>query len=304
MAWMGIDGGGSNLRVVITDDALMPLAEARRTTANPSVIGRDAAGALIQDAIRDALAQTSARVQAVGIGIAGAAAIHSADWLMRVVQPLLPAAVVVPSTDLAVALVGAHGALRDCMVLAGTGSVALAISPHGEHVQAGGWGYLLGDEGGGAWLALEALRACTRWHDGTAPEGEQLARRVMETFDFERAADLIPFVYRQPPPVRELAGHAALVLELAAEGDACAQAIVRRGARALADITRAVITRAGLETPAIQFCGGLLSADNPLSAALCAELALPARPIPRYPPVIGAALLAKLHMETRGDHAD
>jgi N-acetylglucosamine kinase-like BadF-type ATPase len=104
--------------------------------------------------------------------------------------------------------------------------------------------------------------------------------------------------------VRELASHAGLVLQLAAEGDACAGDIVLRGARALANITRAVVARAGLHAPSIQFCGGLLSADNPLSAALCAELALPVRPIPRYPPVIGAALLAKLHIETRGDHAD
>lgn len=293
---MGIDGGGSTLRVVIVDDALTPLAEALRSTANPSVIGREASAVLIQEAMYEALTHTTELVRAVGIGVAGASAAYAADWLTSTAQAVLPGAVVFPSSDNVIALVGAHGGLRDVMVLSGTGSVALAINARGEPVQTGGWGYLLGDEGSGYWLTLEALRACTRWHDGSAREAREIAQRVMSAFGFSRVTDLIPWVYRQPAPTRELAGHASLVLDAAAEGDACAQAIIQRGARALAAITRTAIERAQLKAPAIQFCGGLLTFDNPLSAALCAELNLPARPIPLHPPVIGAALLAKLQL--------
>lgn len=297
MAFMGIDGGGSTLRVAVVDGALVPLAVATRATANPSVIGHEAAAALIQDAMREALAQTNAPVEAAAIGIAGASAAHSADWLLRVVREVLPDALIVPSTDLMIALVGAHGGLRDVMVLAGTGSVALAIDAQGEPVQSGGWGYLLGDEGGGYWLAMEALRACARWHDGNEPQAGELARRVMTALGLARGIDLIPWVYRQPPPTREIAQHATLVLEAARDGDACAAGIVARGAAALASITRSAITRAGLNAPVIQFCGGLLGFDNVLSAALCAELGLSERPVPLYPPVIGAALLAKIRLE-------
>ncbi|MFN8379016.1 MAG: BadF/BadG/BcrA/BcrD ATPase family protein [Anaerolineae bacterium] len=297
MAYMGIDGGGSTLRVAIVDAALTPLAEVTRSTANPSVIGREAAASLIQSAMRDALSQVSERIEGVGIGVAGASAVHSAAWLLEVVTPLVPRSLVVPSTDMLIALVGAHGALRDVMVLAGTGSVALAINDHAEPVQAGGWGYLLGDEGSGFWLAMEAMRACMRWHDRTLPEAHDLAQRVMGSLGLAHGMDLIPWVYRQPTPTRDIAAQASLVLEAAADGDAVAQDIVTRGARALAALTRAVIARAELERPAIQFCGGLLSSDNGLSMALCQELELANRPIPLYPPVIGAALLAKIHLE-------
>jgi len=297
MAYMGIDGGGSTLRVAVVDDALVPLAVATRATANPSVIGHEAAAALIQDAMREALSQTSVPVEAVAIGVAGASAAHSTGWLLRVVGEVLPDALIVPSTDLMIALVGAHGGLRDVMVLAGTGSVALAIDAQGEPVQAGGWGYLLGDEGGGFWLAMEALRACARWADGIAPEAENLARRMMAALGLTRGIDLIPWVYRQPPPTREIAQHASVVLEAAGEGDPCAGEIVARGATALAAIARSAIARAGLNAPVIQFCGGLLGFDNALSAALCAELGLSERPVPLYPPVIGAALLAKIRLE-------
>lgn len=297
MAFMGIDGGGSTLRVIIVDDDLTPLAEATRSTANPSVIGHAAAAALIQSAMREAMSQASAPIEAAGIGIAGASAAHSTPWLLAVVSSVVPRAFKVPSTDTVIALAGAHGGLHDAMVLAGTGSVALAIGTNGEAHQAGGWGYLLGDEGGGYWLAMEALRACIRWQDGMCPEARDLAQRVLAALDLTGAIDLIPWVYQQPPPTREIAGHASLVLDAAAEGDAVAQSIVGRGAQALAAITRAAIERAELSAPAIQFCGGLLGFDNPLSLALCQQLGLTARPVPLYPPVIGAALLAKIQLE-------
>jgi glucosamine kinase len=291
MAFMGIDGGGSTLRVVIVTETLTPLAQVQRSTANPSVIGREASAALIQEAMREALAQTRAQVEAVGIGVAGASAVYASDWLISVVQSALPGAVVFPSSDNEIALVGAHGARCGVMVLAGTGSVALALDAHAQPVQAGGWGYLLGDEGSGFWLALETLRACARWADGRAPEAYNLAQQMMSALGVSRPVDLIPWLYRQPPPTRELAQHASLVLEAPAT-DACAQEIVARGAHALAEITRSVIARAQLQAPAIQFCGGLLTFDNSLSAALCNELGLAIRPVPMYPPVIGAALLA------------
>ena len=87
MVYAGIDGGGSTLRVAIIDDSLVSLAEEQRSTANPSVIGREAAAALIQDALRAAAARVSLPIEGVGIGVAGASAAHSADWLARAAWP-------------------------------------------------------------------------------------------------------------------------------------------------------------------------------------------------------------------------
>jgi N-acetylglucosamine kinase-like BadF-type ATPase len=84
-AFLGIDGGGSSLRVVAVDGEMNILAEARRGTANPSSIGRDASKSLTQGAIREILS-TVPHITAAGIGIAGAAAAHSADWLDEVIK--------------------------------------------------------------------------------------------------------------------------------------------------------------------------------------------------------------------------
>lgn len=291
-AFLGIDGGGSTLRVALVDDALNILAQVNRGTANPSVIGREASARLIQDALREVLAVTGIQPLAVGIGIAGASAAYASDWLLATVGAVLPRVPVAPSVDNEIALTGAHGARRGAMVLAGTGSVALAIDVHGQRVQAGGWGYLLGDEGGGYWLTLEALRATARWADGADASAEGLALRVLDAFEFDRPLDIIPWLYRQPPPTRDIAAQAGLVLDAAEAGDPAAVDIIARGAEALAVLARTVSARAGTD-PEIRFCGGLLTADNPLSRALCRALGLTDLPLPLYPSVVGAALLAK-----------
>jgi N-acetylglucosamine kinase-like BadF-type ATPase len=194
--------------------------------------------------------------------------------------------------DHEIALVGAHGIRRGVIVLAGTGSVACAINARGEWAQAGGWGYLLGDEGSGVWLVLEGLRAFVRYHDGVALEAADLAGRMQRAFGFTRPADVIPWLYRQPPPTRELAQYADIVLHAADDGDPTARDIIQRGAAALAQIAQTAAARVGAAFT-IRFCGGLLTADNALSRALCEHLGLDAIPYPLYPPVVGAALLAR-----------
>ncbi|NUQ06832.1 MAG: hypothetical protein HUU31_23320, partial [Anaerolineae bacterium] len=44
----------------------------------------------------------------------------------------------------------------------------------------------------------------------------------------------------------------------------------------------------------VAFGGGLLTSDTPLARALCLRLGQAVRPQPLHPPVIGAALLAKI----------
>lgn len=290
--YMGIDGGGSTLRVAIVDEALTVIAQAQRETVNPSTIGRETAAMRIQDAMREVLAVAEQPVAAVGIGVAGASAVYAEDWLRATVGAVLPDVPVVASMDHEIALVGAHGMRRGVIVLAGTGSVACAINARGEWAQAGGWGYLLGDEGSGVWLALEGLRAFARYHDGVAPEAADLAGRMQRAFGFTRPADAISWLYRQPPPTRELAQYADVVLRAADDGDPVARDIVRRGAAALAQIAQAAAARVDAAFT-IRFCGGLLTADNALSRALCERLGLDAIPYPLYPPVVGAALLAR-----------
>lgn len=293
---VGIDGGGSTVRVVVTTADLTLLGQAEGGAANPGTVGRDTATVTIQNAMRAALHAAGVpreRVAVVGIGVAGAAASHSAGWLREVVNGVTPGARVIPSADYEIALVGALGRRRGVLVLAGTGSLAYGVNARGRSALAGGWGYLLGDEGSGYWLGLEGLRAVVRAADGRGPQ-TALSAALLEAVGLPSARDLIAWLYRADVPrTPEIARLAEPVLAAATNGDPAAQALVARGARELDRAARAVMRALSMRRPAIAFAGGLLSAPNPLSDALCARLGLPALPVARSSPAIGAALLAR-----------
>lgn len=296
---MGIDGGASTLRVAIVSPDLAIHAQAvRHTSVNPYVVDEMTARNVIQGAMQEAINQANLSrddIAAIGIGIAGASAEHSADWLRRVVNKVLTTGKqrhkrLVLSSDHEIALVGAHGERRGILVLAGTGSLAYGVSSTGETVLVGALGYLLGDEGSGYWLGLAGLRAAIRHADSRGPF-TSLAQALLAANHLENHSDLIAWTYSDARN-REIAEFARVVLDHAAQGDRIAREIIDLGARELALAAKAVRHRLHMEALPVAFAGGLLSSPNPLSEALCDRLGLAEFPVSRYPPVVGAALLA------------
>jgi N-acetylglucosamine kinase-like BadF-type ATPase len=295
--FMGVDGGGSTVRVVIVTSDLAVQAEYIGPAVNPSVVGRDEAAARIQAALRESLRQAGLapeQVRRVGIGVAGASNRYSwaSAWLRGVVQGVLSTAHVVPSADYEIALVGAHGQRLGILLLAGTGSLAYGVNAAGQSALVGGWGYLMGDEGSGYWLGSQALRAVVRMVDRRG-QRTTLYDAVLNTLNVSDPLDLIPWLYGESPRVREVARLAPLVLDCAAQGDSLARDLVETGARELALAVRAVVHQLALHGQQPAFTGSLLNAPNPLSMRVCQLLGMPAIPVPHYTPVIGAALLAR-----------
>ena len=299
--YLGVDGGGSTVRAVVVDAALEVRGEASGPAANPSALGRDEAAQRVISAMQGALASAGAapeQVRAVGIGVAGADAAHAADWLRAVIAAVAPGAQAVPSSDYEIALVGGHGARRGLLLLAGTGSLAYGVNAAGETALVGAWGYLLGDEGGGYWLGAQGLRAAIRMDDGRG-RATALASALLGALGLETARGLVPWLYAAPR-VSEVARLAPLVLDCAASGDPVARGLVERAARELALAARAVCRRLRLDPTAPPvFTGSLLAADNLLRDEVCRLLGISAPVAPRYPPVIGAALLARDSAEGR-----
>ncbi len=300
---MGIDGGGSTIRVVVVAPDMARRAQTRGPRVNPYVIGREKSAAIIQAHMRDALAQAAIspdQITGVGVGIAGAAATQWQAWLRDVVGAVVPRAQIVTSSDVEIALVGAHGSRRGVLILAGTGSSAYAINDAGESRRVGGWGYLLGDEGSGFWLGIQALRAITRAFDDREM-ATILTSRILTHLGLQTERDLLLWLHgNETLPTNDVARLAPLVIEAAAEGDVVAQRIVEGAAQELALLGKSVIRWLATETPPIAFAGSLLENANVLSLRLCDLLGLPEIPVPQYPPVIGAALLAKLTIERGG----
>ena len=239
------------------------------------------------------------QIAAVGIGVAGAAAHHSAEWLRTVVAAVMPQAAIIPSADFEIALVGAVGKREGVLVLAGTGSLAYGVNAAHETALVGGWGYLLDDAGGGYWLGIHALEAVARAGDGRGPQ-TSLSAVLLGSLGLMKALDLVPWLYLAGVARnRDIAGLAPLVLQESAGGDAMARQIVQQGADELALAARTVIRRLDMAAPDFAFAGGLLTHPNELSSMLCAALGLDSLPAPRYTPAVGAALLALLSLSSK-----
>jgi N-acetylglucosamine kinase-like BadF-type ATPase len=296
---MGIDGGGSGVRAAVVTTDLEVLGQSTGSTVNPSVIGRAAAAERIQTVVLAALESAQVapeQIAAIGAGVAGAAKEHSETWLHEMLASVLPSSKIVASSDLEIALVGARGERRGIVILAGTGSAAYGVNVSGASTKVGGWGYLLGDEGSGYWIGLEGLRHIARAADSTADES-RLSPVLLKALGLNQPRDLIPWLYRsETPRNREIAALAPLVLHAAENGDASACDIVSNAAAWLAQLGQAAARKLEMDAPAYVFAGGLLESPNILSEKLCELLTLANFPERRYSPVIGAALLALLHL--------
>jgi N-acetylglucosamine kinase-like BadF-type ATPase len=310
---MGIDGGGSTIRVAIVRDDLAVVGESIGATVNPSVIGHASSAERIRETMRTALANAGVspeQIAAVGIGIAGAAAEHSATWLREVASPVLPSAQIVPSNDLEIALVGARGERRGILILAGTGSAAYGVNDAGESLLVGGWGYLLGDEGSGYWIGMEALREIARHEDSGVHT--QLRDVVLSTLNITDPRQLVQWLYQsETNRIREIAALAPLVMEIAAV-DHSARLIISNAAAHLATMGLNVSVRLQIAKDTFAFAGGLLESPTLLRKELVIAIGMSSAPysfappvidvevssppLPLYPPVIGAALLALMRL--------
>ena len=295
MISIGIDGGGSTLRVGIFSENLECIhLNERAETANPSVLGFSQAEELLKTSLIESINNAgidSSTIQFIGAGMAGAA--QNPEWLRNVLTSILPNAKITVAPDYEIALIGAHGKRFGILVLSGTGSAACGIDASGESAHSGGWGYLLDDGGSGYWLGLEMLKSATRVADGREKKTE-LYRKTFQHLKFSVADDLINWIYNPERHNREISQMAPLVLACADAGDLAAKRIIEDGAEQLYQLYLNVVEKLDFSDPPVMFAGGLLSSDTLLRRLLMQKIGLNNVPSPKYSPVAGAALTAYL----------
>jgi glucosamine kinase len=285
---LGLDIGGSTTRArLVADGALM--AEATAASASLTAAGRQQASAALADLLGQ-LPELTGRLDAVCAGAAGARTEpQTTDFLHATLAPLTRAGRVLVVDDASLILPAA-GLTDGIALIAGTGSIA-AGRWQGQTGWAGGWGYLLGDEGSGYWLVRGAIRALLARRARGEPAGE-LGRSLLAAAGAADADDLRAAFYREPAP-RQWARLAPAVLDCA---DAEAGRLVAAAAAALADLAGQLAGRLGAAGPVPVVLAGGLMGHEPLRAATAAAVtaALPGARVRALdvPPVAGAIRLA------------
>jgi N-acetylglucosamine kinase-like BadF-type ATPase len=183
-------------------------------------------------------------------------------------------------------------------VVAGTGSIALALDRNGKDARAGGWGYMLGDEGSAFRTGLLGLRAACRSADGVgAPTA--LLPLLLKELGASDAREFIPAVYHGKWDKAAIARLAPVVLGAAASGDATAAAIFEGEARELAKTAAGAVTAGGLPRDDLPMAltGGMVVENALFRERFLSELrACGVTPGPVglvEEPVVGAVVLAR-----------
>jgi N-acetylglucosamine kinase-like BadF-type ATPase len=243
------------------------------------------------------------RLAALAMGLTGvtSAATPEARLAVELAGRLAPADRILADNDALAALKGAHAGGPGIICIAGTGSITLGCDPAGRLERAGGWGWLLGDEGSAFWIGRTGLRAALQAQEGLGPP--TLLLEVMQRhFQVEPMIRVKRTVFAAEFGAQGFAGLAPLVQAAANQGDPVALQILARGGQELAQAVLAVANRLDFGAQPIPVCpvGGAFEHFETLRQAFAARLEqarnFQVHP-PRYPAVIGAVIMARELLE-------
>jgi N-acetylglucosamine kinase-like BadF-type ATPase len=239
---LGIDAGGTKTVCLLADDRGQVLSEARAGGANLQSAGELEVEKVLHRVMEEALGDHDVLPAAICLGIAGVDRPDDSDavrGIMRRIGFKTPTLVV---NDALVALVAGAGDEPGVVLVAGTGSIAYGRDARGRAARAGGWGYLLGDEGAGFWIGRAALSAVVRQFDGRGPV-TLLTDMVLKHMRLDSPTQLIHEIYYRDVHRHAIAGLAALVDQAAEARDAVAGQILARAGAELTAAAASVITR-------------------------------------------------------------
>jgi N-acetylglucosamine kinase-like BadF-type ATPase len=285
--FVGVDAGGSHTIAALArgDELLRTVAG---PGANPNLIGIEAAAASIERCVRRVLESESPA--AIGIGVAGAGDERIAALLRASLSDAFPGARIALCHDARIALRAALPEGDGLVLIAGTGSIAYAEIGE-ETFRAGGYGYLLGDQGSAYAVGAAALRRLLAAIERGTAENAMLAELAAHLGTNERSA-ILARIYQSATPVADIAACAPLVLRLAGGGEELSTGIVQHAAQSLCELIRRILLRCPTPTLPVVFSGGLLRERNALTQALeecIAAASLDVRVIAaRVEPCIGA----------------
>lgn len=296
---VALEGGGSKtVAIGVTLDGRV-VAFGRAGSSLALYVGEEQA----TKAVETATGQVAEAIDPATVAVVAGAMVgkgFSADPA-AVVRRLFPHAQFMLIHEGNAALIGATLSHVGAVVLSGTGAFGRAVGKAGVEGHVGGNGPLVGDEGSGYWIAIEAIRRALWSVDGRGKPTE-LVGDICRHYGLERIGWIIGRLYGRSPMGRhEIASLAPVVIHAYRRGDEVATQILAEAGQLLAQQALAAIRNVwargdGWDGPIPFGCsGGVLFGSPELREIVVSEVSslVPIEPRePRLPPVGGVALEA------------
>jgi N-acetylglucosamine kinase-like BadF-type ATPase len=307
---IGIDGGASHTAAVLADARTgEALGRGEAGPSNIQAVGVPMALQALDAAVAAAFRSAGVlrgRVAAAVLGLAGVDLNEGLDVIRGWSDSVRFAEKLNVANDATLLFAAGTPEGWGLAIVAGTGSIAFVLDRHGKDARAGGWGYLLGDEGSAYRVGLLALRSACRAADGVG-EPTAILPALLKCLGSTEPRDLIPAVYRGEWDKAFIAGLAPLVQNVAASGDRVATAIFEDEARELAKTAAGAVAVGGLPRDGVPVAltGGMVTENAHFRNRFLSELrACGVTPGPVGlvdDPVVGAVVLARKLLGERSE---
>jgi N-acetylmuramic acid 6-phosphate etherase len=301
---LGIDGGATRTTALLADDAGQALGRLEAGPANLKLL----TDAQLTRHFRS-MAAAFPVPAATGIGLAGAWA--EPDWqrIRLAAAKVWPRVPCYATHDLETTLAAAEDTsgeppLARVLVLSGTGSCCYGKNPAGHTAKVGGWGHVLGDQGSGYEIGLDALKTVACHYDETS-SWPKLGARLLRALQLNEPNDLIDWA--QAASKADLAALALEVFQAWQARDKLASRIVTTAAGRLAADAAHCAGKLAAPGSCVRFvlAGGVLLNQPAFRARVAGRLrrlwpGARVVPLPREG-VWGAIELARNMVEQRGE---
>ena len=249
--YLAVDGGGSKLAAVLYTDDLRWVCSARSGGVNFTQNSEKDVLLHIRECIRQLEPHLPAELEGVDEVFVGGRNLFEAELRAHVGVKAIRV-IGEPEAGLLAGACRQDGLLA----LSGTGSDVFLIE-NGKVVSAvGGWGPIMGDQGSGAWIGLQAMRAVCRHVNGWG-EDTLLTELMCEHFQIPRSKLPPEAINRSPSPYAVAASLVPLTAKAAYAGDSVALDIFERAGRAMGVQMEALLKRVGrIPCHEIVLCGG------------------------------------------------
>jgi N-acetylglucosamine kinase-like BadF-type ATPase len=243
---LGVDGGATKTSCVLADEKFGILGVGLAGSSNYHVVGVEEAQKSVALAIKRAIPPNLKKnIDVCCFGMGGLNTKRDKKVISGFIKPLVAARKHIFVNDVVIAFYAATCGEPGIVIVAGTGSIAYGVNKEGKEGVAGGWGWLIGDEGSAFYIAKKALMSASKAYDGRG-KPTSLVELFCNHLKISKFENIISKIYEEMKP-RDLASLAPLVTQAAQKGDEVAQKILEDAARELALTVKALSERLNMK---------------------------------------------------------
>lgn len=252
---IGVDGGGTKTEAVAYDMDGNKISEGRAGFGNLLINEKQATANIIQAIEQSMTPIDDGSCLYICLGLAGYGGVENPQGIKSALSKAFKAQFTIVNDAII-----AHAALLKgndgILTISGTGSVSIGIH-EGIEKSAGGWGHILGDEGSGYWIAMQAFIRMTK-EDDEGYEYSHLTESILKKLGYLSVMELKKFIYSATKS--EIAAFVPLIVHHAEKGDGFSQNILNQAGYHLAKQTLEVIKKLKLcENVTIALKGSILT---------------------------------------------